>query len=95
MFEQRAGRTARELLGRRIWELFPKLGEDWYEKAGRAALLGEIVIDSIYFAPNDTRYYITASQVIRPGFCSFTYQEAEGLGRQDKISPFWPETEED
>ena len=78
-FEERAGRSAAELLGGRTRELFPTLGDDWYEKAGRAALTGETIIEKFYYAPLGKTCYMTASQVIHPGYCSFTYQEIDLL----------------
>ena len=80
-FEDGVGKKASELLGRRTRELFPSLGEDWYEKVGRAALRGETVIGTLYFAPNGKTYYMTANQVIHPGYFSVTYQEVDLLER--------------
>lgn len=76
-FEQRAGKTLTELIGGRTRELFPTLGEDWYEKAGRAALAGETIVEKFYYKSTGKYYYLTANQVIHPGYCSFTYQELE------------------
>ena len=78
-FEERSGKKAVELLGRTTRELFPTLGEDWYEKAERAAEKGETVIDGMYFEPTKKRYYMTVSPVIRTGYCCFTYQEIDLL----------------
>ena len=79
LFEQRSGMKASELLGRSCRELFPGLGEDWYEKASRAALLGETIVDRQYYAPTGKQYYMTASQIIHAGYCSFTYQEIDRM----------------
>ena len=81
LFERNAGREAREMLGHTTRELFPELGEDWYLKAARAALQGETVTESMAYAGTGMRYYLTASQVIRPGYCCFTYQELETLDK--------------
>ena len=78
-FEERSGKTAVEMLGHRTRDLFPSLTEDWYKKAERAAWKGETVVDSIFFQPTGKHYYMTASPVIRTGFCCFTYQEIEQL----------------
>lgn len=78
-FEERSGKKAAELIGKTTRELFPTLGEDWYEKAERAAEKGETVIDGMYFEPTKKRYYMTVSPVIRPGYCCFTYQEIDLL----------------
>ena len=80
-FEDGVGKKAAELLGCRTRELFPSLGEDWYEKVGRAALRGETVIGRLYYTPNGKTYYMTANQVIHPGYFSVTYQEMDLLER--------------
>ena len=77
LFEQRAGRPVTEMLGHSVRDLFPDLDESWFEMAGRAALKGETVVERMYFAENQMHYYMTVSQIIRPGFCSFTYQEID------------------
>ena len=79
LFEERAGKKADELVGHSTRQLFPSLGDDWYDKAERAAIEGETVVERMYFEPTGKYYYLTASQVIRQGFCSFTYQEFELL----------------
>jgi diguanylate cyclase (GGDEF)-like protein len=72
-FEANSGLTAQELLGHSTRELFPSMGEDWYEKAARAALCAESVTDRFFFPPTNSFYHVTASQVIHPGYCCFTY----------------------
>ena len=89
MFEKRAGKEARELLGRRTRELFPELDKGWYDKATRAALLGETIVENFYFPPTNRNYLTTASQVIRTGYCCFTYQELEAFDKPDEIQPLW------
>ena len=79
LFEERAGMKMAEMVGRGTRELFPAMGEDWYDKALRAALLGETIVDKLYYPPTGKHYYMTASQVIRRGYCSFTYQEWDKL----------------
>ncbi len=91
LFEKRAGKEARELLGRSTHELFPELDEGWYDKAARAALLGETIVENFYFAATNRDYLTTASQVIRPGYCCFTYQEIEALDKPDEVQPLWQE----
>ena len=90
LFEKRAGKEARELLGRSVRELFPTLGEDWYDKAGRAALHGETMTENMYYEATGLHYYTTVSQVIRPGYCCFTYQEIETIDNPDEdVKPLW------
>ena len=83
-FEERAGRSAAELVGGRTRELFPSLDEAWYEKAGLAALNGETVVEKLFCEPTGKACYITANQVIHPGYCSFTYQEMDLLNAAEE-----------
>ena len=41
------------------------------------ALFAESVTENIRFGQAGTIYHLTANQIIRPGFCCFTYQETE------------------
>ena len=81
LFERRAGNPLEEMLGRSVRELFPDLDESWYDMARRAALLGETIVDTLYYKETERRYYITGNQIIRPGYCSFTYQELDRDGK--------------
>ena len=81
LFGQRAGVPVREMLGKSVRELFPFLDAKWYDMAGRAALYGETVVDTMYFTGTDKTYYMTANQIIHSGYCSVTYQEVDSLGR--------------
>lgn len=81
LFEQHAGVPLREMLGKRVRDLSPTLSEKWYEIAARAALNGETIIDTMLFKSNGKRYYMTANQIIHPGFCSITYQEIDCFGK--------------
>ena len=78
---RRAGNPLEEMLGRSVRELFPDLDESWYDMARRAALLGETIVDTLYYKKTELRYYITGNQIIRPGYCSFTYQELDRDGK--------------
>ncbi len=77
IYEKKAGLSAAQLLGMRTSQLFPNLEEDWYDKAERAALNGEAIVDYFFFENSSTWYYMTVSQVIHPGYCCFTYQEID------------------
>jgi hypothetical protein len=81
LFEERAGRPLQEMLGHSVRDVFPNLDENWFEIAGRAALYGETIVDYFYYDQNRMKYYFTANQIIRPGFCSFTYQETDLDGK--------------
>ena len=72
-------KTPDEIIGSRMDEIFPDLEPEWYDIAQRAAFLSEqIVVDNIYFDCMKTHYYLTASQILRQGFCVFTYQPLDG-----------------
>ena len=81
LFEHRTGKPMSELLGHRVREIFPGIVEKWFDIAGRAALRGETVTESLYYEQTRTQYFLTASQIIRPGYCSFTYQEIDLSGK--------------
>ena len=77
VFERRACRPAKDMLGLSVHELFPTLSQEWYDMALRAATLGETQIKDMYYPDTGKYYYMTASQVIRHGYCAVTYQELE------------------
>ena len=81
LFERRAGKPLEEMLGRSVRELFPDLDDAWYDIARRAALLGETIVDTFCFGKAGTRYHITVNQIIRTGYCCFTYQELDRDGK--------------
>ena len=66
--------TRANLLGKTVREAFPMTGQRWYDMARRAALSGESSEGTLYHALNDLYLHTTASQVIGPGYCAFTYQ---------------------
>ena len=53
------------------------MGERWFQLAGRAAVLGEVVQDQLYYHLMDLRFDVTVNQVIGSGYCAFSYQKAE------------------
>ncbi|MDO5702505.1 MAG: EAL domain-containing protein [Lachnospiraceae bacterium] len=81
LFEKRAARPVSEMLGHSVREIFPNLDKKWFDIAGRAALQGETITEIMYYGETDMQYYITANQIIRPGFCSITYQEIDKNGK--------------
>ncbi|MBQ9617876.1 MAG: hypothetical protein IJR48_05860, partial [Oscillibacter sp.] len=62
------------LLGKTVRETFPMTGARWYDMARRAAFYGEASKGVLYHTLKDMHLYATASQVIGPGYCAFTYQ---------------------
>ena len=81
VFERRAGRPLKDMLGLSVRDLFPQLDESWHDIARRSALHGETVTGSIRNPSDEKQYYITAHQIIHPGYCCFTYQELDSQGR--------------
>ncbi len=77
-FEKRVGRPVKDMLGQSVRELFPSVGSGWYDIVSRAALNGETVTGEFPFRGTGKRYFITASQIIRHGYCAVTYQELDG-----------------
>ena len=78
-FEQHIGVSTSVALGKRTSKLFPTLGEEWYDKAGRAAFGGETMTDRMDYAPTGKTYYVTISPVINDGYCCFTHQALGGF----------------
>ena len=66
--------TRFHLLGKTVREMFPMTGERWYEMARKAALSGESSEGILHHTLTNLDLYATASQVIGPGYCLFTYQ---------------------
>ena len=78
-FAMEQGKKPEELIGCSLREIFPKLEQAWYDIAYRAAFLSRAsIVERIYFDCMKTHYRLTASQIIRPGFCVFTYQPLDG-----------------
>ncbi len=74
-FEQFGGLPAEAVVGRRVRELFPYVGEEWYQNAKRAALDGETVEHKYTDPLSGKPYYLTVQQVVCPGYCAVTYTE--------------------
>ena len=62
------------LLGKTVREAFPMIEREWYDMAYRAAVSGEASESHIYYTLMDMHLRVTASQIIGPGYCAFTYQ---------------------
>lgn len=74
-FEQLGGLPSEAVVGRRVRELFPYIGEEWYLSAKRAAVDGEVV-EYDYVEPLNRRPFHFAARQVSPGYCAITYQEA-------------------
>ena len=80
-YAQEQGKEPEQLIGRTVLDVFPDLEPEWFAYVRRAALLGEqVVVDDIYFDCMKMRYYMTASQIIRYGYCAITYQALGNIG---------------
>lgn len=74
-FEQLGGLPAEAAVGHRVRELFPYVGEEWFDSAKRAAFDGEMVERDHTDTLTGKTYLFTAQQVICPGYCAITYLE--------------------
>ena len=84
LFVRRVKIPREELLGRSVRAMLPGLNDKWFDMAERAALKGEIIVDTMHIDTLGTTFYITANQIIRPGYCAFTYQILDGDGKPVK-----------
>ena len=62
-----------DLLGHSVRELYPSVGEEWFDDIRRAAMDNEIVEGELLFSPDGKRYHYVATQIIYPGYCAVTY----------------------
>lgn len=80
LFVKRTKKPLEEMLGRSVKALIPGLDEKWFDMAERAALKGEALVDTMRIDALGTTYYMTVNQIIRPGYCAFTYQQLDSDG---------------
>ncbi len=74
-YEEFAELPARAMLGHTVREIFPSLGEDWYQDVKSAALDGKIVEGEFDHPKNEKRFRFTGRQIIYPGYCAITCME--------------------
>ena len=74
-YEEFFGHQAQALLGRTVREVFPFLGDEWYQDVKSAALDGKIVEGEFDNPLNRKRFRFTARQVLYPGYCAITSVE--------------------
>lgn len=68
--------TKEAVLGHHVREMYPYIGEEWFEYAKRAALGGE-TIESEYTDPlSGHKFQFKIWQVVGPEYCAATYREA-------------------
>ena len=75
-YEEFACMPAKDMLWHTVREVFPFLGDEWYEDVKRAALGGKIVEGEFFNPPSGKIYRFTARQIIYPGYCAITVMEA-------------------
>ncbi len=74
-FERLGGLSVEAVVGRYVRDLYPYIGEEWFQHARRAACDGQTV-EFDYVDPLGGRTYrFMAKQVICPDYCAVTYQE--------------------
>ncbi|MBR2529053.1 MAG: EAL domain-containing protein [Blautia sp.] len=74
-YENLFGHEAKELLGHTVREVFPFLGDEWYQDVKSAALDGKIVEGEFDHPLNGRHFRFTARQIIYPGYCAITSVE--------------------
>lgn len=74
-YEEFAQLPARAMLGHTVREIFPSLGDDWYEDVKNAALNGKIVEGEFDHPKTGKHYCFTVRQIIYPGYCAITCTE--------------------
>jgi len=76
-YEEYGGHAAKEVLGHSVRELYPFIGEEWFDNVRRAAMDGEAVEGELVNTPDGKCFQFTARQIIYPGYCAVTYLEKE------------------
>ena len=75
-YEEMGGLPAEAVLGHSVRELYPYMGEEWFEAIRRAAMNNESVEGDYVHEVSGKRYHFTARQILYPGYCAITYLEA-------------------
>ena len=74
-YEEFGGLPSESVLGHKVRELYPYIGESWYQNARRAAIDGEIVQGDYVDPIGEKKYLVEIRRVICPGYCAITYME--------------------
>ena len=74
-YEEFGGLPSESVLGHKVRELYPYIGESWYQNARRAAIDGEIVRGDYVDPIGEKKYLVEIRRVICPGYCAITYME--------------------
>ena len=74
-YEEFACLPAKAMLGHTVRELFPFLGDEWYQDIRNAALEGKTVEGEFDNPLSGKHFRFTARQIIYPGYCAITCVE--------------------
>ena len=76
MYEEYGGLPAKAVQGHSVRELYPHIGDKWFESVKRAALDGETVEEEFVDALTGEEFHFSARQIIYPGYCAVTCTKA-------------------
>jgi PAS domain-containing protein len=74
-YEELGGLPAEAVLGHRVRELYPHIGENWYMNVKSAACDGTPVEYDYVDELSGKRYRVSARQIFRADYCAVTYVE--------------------
>ena len=77
-YEEFGGLPSESVLGHKVRDLYPYIGESWYQNVRRAAIDGEIVRGDYVDPIGEKKYLVEIRCVICPGYCAITYVELGG-----------------
>ena len=75
-YEELGGLPAEAVLGHRVRELYPHIGENWYMNVKSAACDGTPVEYDYIDELSGKRYHFSARRIFRADYCAVTYVEA-------------------
>lgn len=84
-YEEFAELPAEAMLGHTVREVFPYLGDDWYQDVKSAALDGEVVEGEFDSPMNGKHFHFAARQIIYPGYCAITCTEIPLINRRKHL----------
>ena len=71
-YEEFANLPAKALVGHTVREVFPFLGDDWYQDVKRAAIDNEVVEGEFDVPVIGKHFRFTARQIFYRGYCAIT-----------------------
>ena len=84
-YEEFARLPAKAMLGHTVREVFPFLGDEWYQEIKRAAMDGNIVEGEFDSPVTGKHFRFTARQIIYPGYCEVTFVEIPVIKKRRHI----------